>query len=160
MLGRFRKTDPQNSVAQRLYEGLVARARAPRFHTEFAGPDSIDGRFDLLALHAFLVMDALKSEGPSGAEISAELASVIFAGFDDALRELGVSDFGIARRIKAMAGAFYGRLEAYRAAQQGGLAAALVRNLYRGEQRFGRESAALAAYMLSAARSLRAEPHT
>jgi cytochrome b pre-mRNA-processing protein 3 len=131
-----------------LYDLLAARGRSPVFHTDFAVPDTIDGRFDLLTLHAFLVLDALKSQGQPGAKLGTDLASVIFAGFDDALRELGVGDMGISRRMKALAGAFYGRLEAYRAADSEGLLTlVLLRNLYRGEAARGGEATALAHYI-------------
>ena len=84
-----------------------------------------------------------------------ELASVIFAGFDEALRDLGVGDFGLSRRMKAMAGAFYGRLEAYSAAgAAAALAPVLIRNLYRGDAARAREAAGLAYYILSARRHL------
>ena len=152
-----RRTDPSLIAARRLYELLMERARAPVFYSEFLVPDTIDGRFDLLTLHAFLVLETLKSQGPAGARLGSQLASVIFAGFDDALRELGVGDFGISRRIKAMANAFYGRLEAYGAANsEEALAQALMRNLYRGDATRRGEAAALAHYIASARRKLAA----
>ena len=152
-----RRTDNSVIAARRLYDLLVARARAPIFHRQFLVPDTIDGRFDLLTLHAFLVLEALKSQGSAGARLGSQLASVIFAGFDDALRELGVGDFGISRRIKAMANAFYGRLEAYGAASsEEALSQALIRNLYRGEPARRDEAAALAHYIASARRNLAA----
>lgn len=151
MLRRSRRAAPFVPAFRRLYDSLVARAREPIFHTEFAVPDTIDGRFDLLTLHAFLVLDVLKSQGGGADTLGTELASVIFAGFDDALRELGVGDLGIARRMKALAGAFYGRLEAYRTADSvAQLAPVLLRNLYRGEAARTHEAGVLAHYMLSA----------
>jgi cytochrome b pre-mRNA-processing protein 3 len=158
MLRRFFGSDKSSPVARRLYDGLVARAREPVFHAGFAVPDTIDGRFDLLALHAFALLDALKASGPEGAPLGTALASLIFAGFDDALRELGVGDFGISRRIKAMASAFYGRLEAYGAAgSETALTEAIVRNLYRGDAMHGREAAVLAHYIASAREILQAK---
>jgi cytochrome b pre-mRNA-processing protein 3 len=157
MLRRFFGSDKPAPVARQLYDALVARAREPVFHTRFAVADTIDGRFDLLALHAFALLDALKASGGEGAPLGTALASTIFAGFDDALRELGVGDFGISRRMKSMANAFYGRLEAYGgAASEAELAEAIVRNLYRGEVTHGREAAILAHYIMSARESLRA----
>jgi cytochrome b pre-mRNA-processing protein 3 len=138
---------------------MVARARAPIFHTAFAVPDTIDGRFDLLTLHAFLVLDGLKSQGNAGGKLGTELASAILAGFDEALRELGVGDVGISRRMKALAGAFYGRLEAYSLADTTAMLTPIVlRNLYRGEAARGREAAALAHYILSAREHLMGRP--
>src|SRR4051794_12026955 len=113
MFPPFRRNPKPVSPARHLYEEIVSRARQPIFHTEFAVPDTLDGRFDVLALHASVVMDALKILGSPAGVIGTDLASLIFAGFDDALRQMGVSDFGIGRRIKAMAAAFYGRLEVY-----------------------------------------------
>ena len=150
MLRLSPRPDQAIPAARRLYEGLVARARDPIFYSVFAVPDTIDGRFDLLTLHAFLVLDALKSQGDAGAKLGTDLVSVIFAGFDEALRELGVGDFGLSRRMKAMAGAFYGRLEAYRAADTAVvLTPVLTRNLYRGDAARTREAAGLAHYILS-----------
>jgi len=152
MFPRFRRTPKPAAAAQRLYDAIVARAREPIFYTRLGVEDTLDGRFDLLTLHAVLVMDSLKSLGPAGRELGTELANLIFSGLDDALRQLGVSDFGMGRRIKAMANAFYGRLEAYSAASgEGELADALLRNVYRGDEARRRESTALAHY-ISAAR--------
>ena len=113
---------------------------------------SIDGRFDLLALHAFLVMEAVRDKGPAGAALGEALTTTIFTGFEEALRDLGVGDLGLSRRIKAMADAFYGRLEAYEsaAATQEALAAAILRNIYRGESGYTGEAAGLAKYMMDA----------
>jgi len=156
MLPRFRAKLKPAIAAQRLYDQIVSRAREPVFYTGFAVPDTLDGRFDLLCLHAFTVMDALKSAGPAAEKIGTELASLIFAGFDDALRQLGVSDVGMGRRIKAMADAFYGRLKAYGAARdESELAAALLRNVYRGDGARQRETAALAHYIFGLRHALR-----
>jgi cytochrome b pre-mRNA-processing protein 3 len=135
VLSRFRARDPARAAADRLHAAIAGRARDPVFHTRFVVPDTIDGRFDLFALHAFLTMEALKKEGAVGEATATQLATVVFAGFEDALRDLGVGDFGLSRRIKAMANAFYGRLEAYGAARsEAEFAGALVRNLYRGDE--------------------------
>jgi cytochrome b pre-mRNA-processing protein 3 len=156
MFGRFRRRK-SSDAARRLYDAMVARARAPVFHAGYTVPDTLDGRFDLLTAHAFLALEALASYGPEGNRLGAELVDLLFAGFDEALRELGVSDFGIARRMKALAGAFYGRLGAYREARtEETLAGALIRNLYRGKALSGSEAARLAHYMLAAERHLRA----
>jgi len=158
---RFLEPDKSVLSARRLYDGLVVRAREPVFHREFGVPDTIDGRFDLLALHAFAVLDALKSAGPAGAKLGAELASVIFTGFDEALRELGVGDMGISRRMKALAGAFYGRLEAYGGADSvPALSEAIARNLYREDGMHGPEADLLAHYILVARDSLRSQAET
>ncbi len=154
MLRDFRKPT-QKPSASALYGAVVERARAPAFFTLLGVRDSIDGRFDLLALHAFLVLDALERGGPHRRELSAALTDVIFAGLEEALREMGVGDFGLSRRMKAMANAFYGRLEAYRAASsETELAAALLRNLYRGAPNAHGEASAMARYAMSVRETL------
>jgi len=158
MLRRFRREKTAESLARRLYEGTVKRSRAPVFHTGFGVADSIDGRFDLLVLHLYLVLDRLREEGEAGTELAGALTTLAFAAFEDALRELGVGDMGMARRVKAMANAFYGRLDAYLAAGDGEyeLAAAVQRNLYRGNERRTLESASIAHYIVSVRHWLRA----
>jgi cytochrome b pre-mRNA-processing protein 3 len=80
-----------------------------------------------------------------------------FAGFEDALRDIGVGDFGLSRRIKAMANAFYGRMDAYSAAKdEQAFADALVRNLYRGDENKRGRAEILARYAMSARRHLAA----
>lgn len=157
MLSRFRRENPARAAADRLHAAVAARAREPIFYTAFGVPDTVDGRFDLLALHAFIALESLKGQGEAGNDVATHLTTALFGGFEDALRDLGVSDFGLSRRIKAMADAFYGRLEHYAAAADGGaLAAAIVRNLYRGDEGMAKRAAVLAHYVI-AARSKAAE---
>jgi cytochrome b pre-mRNA-processing protein 3 len=150
MLNLLRKSAARKQEGRRLYDGLVSRAREPAFFTAFAVADTLDGRFDLLALHAWLVLAELKGEDTAQA-----LTDAIFTGFDEAMREQGAGDMGIARKLKAMADAFYGRMAAYDTAKdQSELAAALARNLWRGAPVDGRAHA-LAGYVLSARQSLK-----
>ena len=157
MWARFHRDTSADSAARRLYAAAVARARDPSFHRDFRVPDTIDGRFDLLTLHLFLAIDRIREEGRHGTELADALVTLAFAGFEDALRELGVSDIGLPRRIKAMAGAFYGRLDAYSAAGERApeLADALLRNLFRGDADKKAECAALAHYIISVRSHLR-----
>ena len=144
MLNLLRKSAARRAFTQTLYDQLVARARAPVFFRDLGVPDSLDGRFDLVALHAWLVLERL-----SGASAQA-LTDMIFTGFDEALREQGTGDMGMGRKMKAMADAFFGRLVAYRDAQGlDALTAALAKNVWRG---LGEDSNAirLAAYVQSA----------
>src|SRR5579883_414685 len=128
MLNLLKESVSRKQATARLYEALVSRAREPVFFTAFAVPDSMDGRFDLLAFHAWLVLAELKGRAPAQA-----LTNMIFTGFDEAMREQGAGDIGIGHRLKDMAKAFYGRMAAYDAASNGEeLAAALLKNLWRG----------------------------
>lgn len=115
ILQRFRRRSPADP-ASLLYQALVAQSRSPEFYTVCAVPDSLDGRFDLLVLHVVLVLRRLKSEGVSGRTLGQAVFDIMVTDFDRALRELGVGDVGVAKRMKAMISAFYGRLAAYDAA--------------------------------------------
>jgi cytochrome b pre-mRNA-processing protein 3 len=130
MLNLLKQSAARKQAAAVLYDGLVRRAREPVFFTTFGVADSIDGRFDLLVFHAWLVLAELKGQPPAQA-----LTDMIFTGFDEAMREQGAGDIGIGHKLKAMAKAFYGRMSAYDAATSPDqLAAALARNLWRGSE--------------------------
>jgi cytochrome b pre-mRNA-processing protein 3 len=153
MLNLLRKKPSRKREGAMLYEPLVSRARAPVFFTDFGVPDTIDGRFDLVVLHAWLALAALKAAGLG--EQAQGLTDAIFTGFDEAMREQGAGDMGLGRKMKAFADAFYGRLGAYeQAPDEAELAAALARNLYRGADIDAR-ARALAAYAMRARESLR-----
>ena len=127
---------PFRQQAHGAYLALVTQSRKPFFYKEAGVPDSIDGRFDVMALHLFLVIHRLRGETLSDAdEFIRVLSEVFFADMDRSLREMGVGDTGVSSRIKKMAGAFYGRLQAYEESFDNAeaFAESLGRNLYRGE---------------------------
>jgi cytochrome b pre-mRNA-processing protein 3 len=93
-------------TALRLYQSIVDQARNPVFFTYFGVPDTFDGRFELVALHGFLVFNRLKAEGDKAADLAQELFDVMFTDFDRSLREMGVGDLGVGRHIKTMAQGF------------------------------------------------------
>jgi cytochrome b pre-mRNA-processing protein 3 len=108
-----------------------------------------------------MVMEALREAGERGEMLGTELATEVFAGLEGALRELGVSDMGMSRRIRAMADAFYGRVQAYAGALSAeSMATALIRNLYRGDTTRLREAAAIAAYVQKTREALGSEGGT
>ena len=130
----FRRRQPADDFASRLYERTAARARAPELFEGCGIPDTLDGRFDALALHAALVIDRLHRE-PDGPALAQAFFDVMFRHLDLTLREIGVQDLGVGRRIKIMAEGFQGRALAYREALVGGplpLAEVLRRNAYGG----------------------------
>lgn len=137
--GRSR-TAPIEAAAERLHDALIAQIRQPVFYTDFGVPDTFEGRFDLLVLHAGLVLRRLRDLGPEGRDIAQTLVDLMFARFDVAMRELGVSDIGVPKRMKRMAEAFKGRTAAYDQAlardDLPALAAALARNVF-GDTRNG-----------------------
>ena len=116
------------------YGAVVAQARREEFYRDFSVPDTIDGRFDMVALHVFLTMHRLKGEGPEAATWARRLYETMVADFDRSLREMGVGDSGIGRRVTAMVRGVDGRLQAYGAAiadaDDRALEVALDNNLY------------------------------
>ncbi len=125
--------DPLQEAAHELYGRIVAQARQPGFYQGGGVPDSIDGRFDLIVLHVFLVLNRLKREESRASGLSQALFDLLFLDMDRSLREMGVGDIGVGKRVKAMVQAFYGRMSAYDtalAADDAALQEALKRNLF------------------------------
>ena len=144
-------------AAHKIYFSLVEQARQPGFYLSCGAPDTVDGRFDMIVLHAFLLLRRLKKDHEKTAELAQELFDRMFADMDQNLREMGVGDLGVGKRIKGMAEAFYGRAAAYEAglgANDGTLAEALRRNLYRKTEPDAGQLAAMAAYMRDVAARL------
>jgi cytochrome b pre-mRNA-processing protein 3 len=137
-----------------LYGVIVAQARVPDFYEEFGVADSVDGRFELIVLHLALVTRRLLRER-EGAALASALVDRFGRDMDDNLREMGVGDLTVPKKMKRMFEALYGRTRIYHIAlEEAGsdaLEAALARNVFSGR---GGAVAALAAYVLRAAREL------
>lgn len=119
-----------------LYGAAVAAAR-DRFAFQCLGvPDTLDGRFDLVGLYVSLLIRRLRHDAPPGPALAQALFDAMFSDMDLSLREIGVGDLGVPRRVRAMWEALHGRARAYEAALDAGdaaaLAAALGRNVWRG----------------------------
>ena len=134
MFNRLFRRSRFDDATHDLYEAVVAQARRRELYTDLGVPDTLDGRFDLVVLHAWLTMRRLRRAGEAGHARAQKLFDLMFADFDRSLREIGVGDLKVGKRIKQMAQAFYGRARGYDAAMDdhGGdlLAEALRRNLY------------------------------
>lgn len=143
--------------ARRLYDAVVAQARLPGFYRGSGVPDTLDGRFELVALHSYLLLRRLKREAQS-ADLAQAVFDAMFTDMDESLREIGVGDLSVGRRVKQMAQAFYGRIAAYDAglaeAGDAALEAALARNLYGTLPEAPPATAAMARYMRQAAAEL------
>jgi cytochrome b pre-mRNA-processing protein 3 len=133
---------------RRCYEAIVAAARHPVFYADWGVADTLDGRFDMIALHAYLILDRLKGEEP---RFRQDLVDEFFRDMDRSLREMGVGDISVGKKVRKMAEVFYGRIAAYDKAMvepDALLAPALARNVFPdGEAGTGAER--LAAYMLA-----------
>ena len=152
MLNLLRQNKERRSQAAKLYAAVVARARDPEFFARFGVKDTLDGRFDLVTLHAWLTLERLNVKGTT--RLAQAFVDTVFVGFDEALRELGAGDIGMGKRVKKLAGAFYGRLQAYgQARDEAAMEEALIRNLYRGTPEGS--ARALARYVLNARERLK-----
>lgn len=155
MLNALRRTSQRARLVKSLYAALVSRARQPVFFERFGVADSIDGRFDMLALHAWLVLERLRADGLD--DLARGLSQTIFVGFDEALRDLGAGDIGMGRKMQKLGDAFNGRLHAYDSARgEDELAAAILRNVYRGDEPHAQDAQSLARYALDARHALAA----
>lgn len=137
MLWPFSLVKPSRSPMRRtiesIYGAIVAQARQPVFYREFGVPDSVDGRFDVLVLHLWLVLRHWQKR--EQAETSQALIDRFCSDMDHNLRELGVGDLTVPKRMVKFGEALYGRAHAYDAAlEESGqaLAQALNRNIYNG----------------------------
>ena len=133
MFDIFRRRQDQESDYL-LYGCIVKQARLPGFYIHCGVPDTVGGRFDLIGLHAYFVMRRLKEmKSERGAGLSQRLFDVMFADMDRNLREMGVGDLSVGKKVKELAKAFYGRVKAYDEGLAGStedLGDALRRNLF------------------------------
>jgi cytochrome b pre-mRNA-processing protein 3 len=138
------------AAGESLYRTIVGQARNPQFYERWDVPDTPDGRFDMIVLHAVLVFRRLRAE-PAAATVAQALFDRMFADFDESLREMGVGDLRVGKQVKAMAKAVYGRIVAYGDAldreDQAALGEALRRNVYRHASPAAASIETLAGYM-------------
>jgi cytochrome b pre-mRNA-processing protein 3 len=157
MLTLFRP-NPEQRAAELAYHRIVEQARRPGFFLRGGVPDTVDGRFELICLYAFLYLHRLKGEQPRSARLSRRFVAAMFADFDRSLREMGTGDLSVGREVKRMAEGFYGRFAAYEeglAAGDAALRPALARNLFGTTMPDPAQLAAMASYVRGQAAALR-----
>lgn len=160
LFGYFRQKKHNRIIVERQYAALTATARTPVFYAEFGVPDTVVGRFEMLSLVLILYFRRMRQSARGGQEIAQEIIDAFFEDVDHSIRELGIGDQGVPKRMKKLAGMFFGRLEAYAAAldkdDAGLLASALRRNIYPETGDDAPDMAGLAEWMMDAERRLRA----
>jgi cytochrome b pre-mRNA-processing protein 3 len=152
MLGRKRAQNRRVAgIAHSLYGAIVTQARAPVFYRDFGVADTIDGRFDMIVLHAFLVFEKLRALGPGGSALAQEVVDLFFLDMDRSLREMGVGDLAVPKRMRTMAESLAGRSTVYHDAvaksDRDALARAIGRNLFPDADLMPPAAAALADYV-------------
>jgi cytochrome b pre-mRNA-processing protein 3 len=166
ILSAFRRGH-QNRNIHGLYGAIVAQARSTAFYTRYGVSDSVEGRFELIVLHLVLILRRLGGEQPpglrqgsSGRTIGQQLFDVFCRDLDDNLREMGVGDLAVPRKMRKFGEAFYGRQAAYGAALGAAddreLEKALARNVF-GMAEADENAARLARYTRAAVQQLDAE---
>ena len=149
-LKRFLRRRPSVPGSAEIYGAIVAQARLPSFYRVIGVPDSLEGRFTVLTLHLFAVLHRLKAEGAAGRGLAQDLMDHFSKDMETVLRELGVSDLKIPKKMRALAGSMLGQLQAYEEALADGseaLQAAVAAALSLDEDKAEAVSGRLAAYV-------------
>jgi cytochrome b pre-mRNA-processing protein 3 len=158
ILAGFRRRS-QNHIVSALYGAVVAQARLPAFYTDFGVPDTVEGRFDMLVLHLVLLLRRLGQESELRRSFGQDLFDAFCRDLDANLREMGVGDLAVPKRMQRFAEAFYGRQAAYgealSAAEPRAIENALARNIFAADT--GANAVRLADYACAAVRDLDAQ---
>ena len=110
---RFFNFFHRGADARAAYTAIMRQARQPCLFGERGAPDSFNGRFDILVLHVHFVLRRLRAEGTARTPFGQALFDMFFKDMDQTMRELGVGDLSVGKKIRKMAQAFYGRAAAY-----------------------------------------------
>ncbi|MFN3585000.1 ubiquinol-cytochrome C chaperone family protein [Phenylobacterium sp.] len=160
MLKSLFKPRPAQVAGRALYGRVVEQARSPALYRDLGAPDTVEGRFELYSLHVVLLLERLRLQGDQAAETSQALFDTYVRALDDALREMGVGDLAVGKKMRKLGEAFYGRARSYLAALEAlpdrtPLEALLGRTVYADAED---RSAALADYLLAQRDALAAIP--
>ncbi len=157
--GLFRRAGARRRAVEGLHVALSEAARRPGLYTDLGVPDTVEGRFEALSLHVILVLRRLGQLPPPAADVAQDLVDSVFMQLDASLRELGIGDMGVPKRIKKLGASFYARAGAYGAAldagDRAGLAETLARNVLDGVE--PDSARPLASYVEAAAAALGAQ---
>ena len=153
---RLFQPSTQDAAARQLYIATVNQARSVAFYEQWSAPDTVTGRFDMISLHGYLIMRRLMAD-PAAKAFSEAYCGMIFTDMDRNLREMGVGDLSVGKKVKKLAEGFYGRAAAYESAMNDGpepMTEVLRRNVYGGEDPGGAVLAAMSDYVRANVNSL------
>ena len=161
MLKRLFKPRPAQIAGRALYARVVAQARDPALYAQLGTPDTVEGRFELYSLHIYLILERLKGQGPLAADTAQSLFDTYVSALDHALREMGVGDLSVGKRMRKLGEAFYGRVNSYEQALAALpdttlLEALLARTVYEGAD--STQAPQMAAYVIRQRESLAIQP--
>jgi cytochrome b pre-mRNA-processing protein 3 len=157
ILRLFRRTSQDDTIAA-LYGAIVAQARTPEFYRDYSVPDTINGRFENVVLHAVLLLGRLDGGAAADRKLGQGIFDLFCSDMDANMREMGVGDVAVPRKMRSIGEAFYGRKRAYEAALEAPgteeLTSALARNLYGPAAGAVAGAKTMAAYVREAAQRL------
>ena len=161
MLKSLFKPRPAQAAGRALFSAAVAQARTPALYTEMRVPDTHEGRFEIYSLHVYLVLARLKDQGEQASETAQACFDAYIQSLDDALRDIGVGDLSVGKKMRKLGEAFYGRIRSCEAAltalpDRGPLEAMLARTVYAGQ--LASEPQQLADYLLAQRAALETQP--
>ncbi|MFC3070127.1 ubiquinol-cytochrome C chaperone family protein [Phenylobacterium soli] len=161
LLDRLFRPRPAKLTGRALYSKVVDQSRRPAIYRDLGAPDTVEGRFEIYTLHTMVVIERLRAGGRQAGEVSQALFDAYLKHLDDALRELGVGDLSVGKKMRKLGEAFYGRGKSYDAAlealpDKAPLVALLARTVYEGAD--PAQAPALADYLLAQRAALAAEP--
>ena len=134
VLQRLFQPSAHRVAGQGLYQAATDQARQPVFYADLRVPDTIEGRFELYTLHVVLLLHRLREQGEEAGHVAQALFDAYVRALDDALREMGVGDLSVGKKMRKLGEAFYGRAKSYEkalaAADEGELDALIGRTLY------------------------------
>lgn len=159
MLRWLSRRSDRRRDAQTLYAAIVTQTRQPTFYVDYEVPDTLEGRFELLVLHIFLVLERLRAEGSAGDAVAQELVDAFVSDMDTTMREVGVGDLSVPKKMRRMSAGFYERLQSYRRAlaqsEPDAFAAVVNGFVYAEAEASTSASVRLASYITSSAEVLR-----
>ena len=135
LLDRLFRPRPALAAGRALYARAVEQSREPALYSDLGAPDTVEGRFEIYSLHVVLLLDRLRGEGGPAVEVSQALFDTYVKALDNALREMGVGDLAVGRKMRKLGEAFYGRGKSYETAfaalpDEASLQALLARTVY------------------------------
>lgn len=135
ILDRLFRPKAAQASGRALYAAVVEQARSPELYADLGAPDTIEGRFEVYSLHVVLLLDRLRGQSAQAADIAQALFDTYVQALDDALREMGVGDLSVGKKMRKLGEAFYGRARSYESAlatlpDTADLEALLVRTVY------------------------------
>jgi cytochrome b pre-mRNA-processing protein 3 len=113
MLDWLKTRSDRRQIARSLYGSIVTRAREPVFYAQWGVPDSVQGRFEMVALHLVLVLRRLAAEGPDAEPLGRALTEAFVVDLDDVMREMTFGDLAVPREVKRATAALFDRHSAY-----------------------------------------------